>query len=108
MHAYSTYSQGKIYFYLQSQFWNIFCFHEFFKLSLMVLFLCSAYVGNILRFYLKQGKNNLRYRIMLSGRMIAVIPGDNGLMSSNLFMVSKISLYFGVLSSSTEWGRTPF
>lgn len=42
---------------------------------------------------------------MLSGRMIAVIPGDNGLMWSNLFMVSKISLYFWVLSSSTEDGE---
>lgn len=37
--------------------------------------------------------------------MIAVIPGDNGLMWSNLFMISKISLYFGVLSSSTEGGE---
>jgi len=45
--------------------------------------MCSAWVGNILGFYLKQRKNNLRYRLILSGSMIAVNPGDNGLMWSN-------------------------
>lgn len=65
----------------------------------------SAWAGNILGFYLKQDKCNLRYRIILSDSMIAVIPSDDGLMRSNLFMLSKISLYFWVLFSSTEGGK---
>lgn len=42
----------------------------------------STQVGNILGFYLKQGKNNMRNRIMLSDSIIAVILVDNGLMWS--------------------------